>query len=298
MLFLIAFSNAQKTTDSLSITTLDSLSHSTGPEKAAAFDTLSGPLSDTVKLPKDAYLVSGDIEVPINKTVIIAPGTVFLFKNFTGLHVQGKLLAQGTKDLPIVFTSENDRSANKTTSLYPNPFDWNGVYIHPDGVGTIMTFCKVVYSVYGIVSETKFIKLDQVALRLNGKSNLVIEGKERTVEDKPYSYILSTRDVMAEGVPVKILKDPYAAKREILRYSSFLAALAGITGTIYCATIWKNSQNSLDQISTNDPAVLSPINEPQWYAARDKRNRYIYYTSATSLLALLGFAGFAWSLTF
>ena len=197
-----------------------------------------------------------------------------------------------------MFTSENDRSANKTTSLYPNPFDWNGVYIHPDGVGTIMTFCKVVYSVYGIVSETKFIKLDQVVLRLNGKSNLVIEGKERTVEDKPYSYILSTRDVMAEGVPVKILKDPYAAKREILRYSSFLAALAGITGTIYCATIWKNSQNSLDQISTNDPAVLSPINEPQWYAARDKRNRYIYYTSATSLLALLGFAGFAWSLTF
>ena len=97
VLSLIAFSNAQKTTDSLSITTLDSLSHSTGPEKAAAFDTLSGPLSDTVKLPKDAYLVSGDIEVPINKTVIIAPGTVFLFKNFTGLHVQGKLLSAGNK---------------------------------------------------------------------------------------------------------------------------------------------------------------------------------------------------------
>ena len=296
--FLIAFSYAQKTTDSLSITTLDSLSHSTGPEKAAAFDTLSGPLSDTVKLPKNAYLVTGDIEVPINKTVIIAPGTVFLFKNFTGLHVQGKLLAQGTKDLPIVFTSENDRSANKTTSLYPNPFDWNGVYIHPDGVGTIMAFCKVVYSVYGIVSETKFIKLDQVVLRLNGKTNFVVEGKEVTVEDKPYSYILSTKDVMAEGVPVKILKDPYAAKREFLRYGSFLVTLAGITGTIYCASMWNNSQNSLHAISTNDLTVLSPLNETQWYSARDKRNRYMYYTWGTVLLAILGFAGFAWSFTF
>jgi hypothetical protein len=236
--------------------------------------------------------------VPANKTVIIGPGVVFLFKNFTGMHIQGKLLAQGTKDRPVIFTAENDRSVNKSTSLYPNPYDWNGVYIHPDGVGTTMTFCKVAYSVYGIISETKFIKLDPVILRLNGKSNLVIEGKEITVEDKPYSYSLSTKDIMLDGVPVKILKDPFAAKREILRYGSFLFALAGATGTAYCATTWNKSENDLKQMSTDYKPVLKMNNESQWYSTRDKRNRYLYYTSATGLLTLLGCAGFVWSFTF
>jgi hypothetical protein len=288
----------QEAPDSIKSVSLDSTIKIPTPDKKGFFDTIVGPLADTIRPHKNPYLVIGDIEVPANKTVTIEPGAVFLFKNFTGLHVQGKLLAQGTKDLPVIFTAENDRSVNKLTSLYPNPYDWNGIYIHPDGVGATMTFCKVVYSVYGIVSETKFIKLDQVTLRLNGKSNLVIEGKERTVEDKPYSYILSTKDVMMEGVPVKILKDPFAAKREILRYGSFLIALAATAGTAYCATTWNRSQKDLNQISTDDRTILSPLEESLWYSTRDKRNRYIYYTSATGLLAILGLGGFALSFTF
>jgi hypothetical protein len=264
ILFLIAFSHAQKAPDSISIATLDSLATSLVPGRIITFDTLTGPLCDTIKVPKNTYLVIGDIEVPINKTVVINPGVIFLFKNFTGLHVLGKLIAQGTKDHPIIFTSENDRSCNKFTTLYPNPFDWNGVYIHPDGVETTLSFCKVLYSVYGIISETKFIRLDQITLKLNGKSNLKILGKEIEVTDKPYSQLIPVKEVAAITIPVKIPKNPLIAKREILRFSSITFALATTAAAAYFET----------------------------------RNKPKAYTASAGLLALAGYAGFVWSFYF
>lgn len=243
MLF-VAYSHAQKTADSFSITTLDSLVTSTGSQKSALMDTLAGPLPDTVKSPKNIYLVIGDIEVPINKTVIIGPGTIFLFKNFTGLHVQGKLIAQGTKDRPIIFTSENDRSFNSATSLYPNPFDWNGIYIHPDGVGSAFTFCKVLYSVYGIISETKFVRLNEIVFKQNGKSNLTIEGKETTVTDQAFSNVAPINDRPAAIATVRVSKDPLSTKRKFLRYGGISLASASAATAVYFVARRGNSHTA------------------------------------------------------
>lgn len=264
----------------------------------ALFDTIAGPLRERIKAKKTPYLVVGDIEVPVNKTVTIEPGVVFLFKNFTGMHVLGKLSAQGTKDAPIIFTSENDRSVNQATSLYPNPYDWNGIYIHADAVGTSMSFCKVLYSVYGIVSETKFIRLDPVILLFNGKSNLVIEGKPLPVADKPYSYVLSTKNLAAEGIPVKILADPAAPRRNTLRYVSLVIAMAATVGTVYYGTQWNNTQRDLTRMSTDDPSVLRQYDESEWISLRNRRTNSMYGTGIGGVAAILGFAGFTWSFTF
>jgi hypothetical protein len=265
---------------------------------AVTFDTLAGPLPATVKAKGKPYLVVGDIEVPTGKTVSIEQGTVFLFKNFTGLHVQGKLVALGTKERSIVFTSENDRSVNPASALLPNPYDWNGIYIHADGLGTSMAYCKVMYTVYGIVSETKFIRLDPVMLRSNGKSSLVIEGKEQVVTEKPFSYVLSTKDAMIDGVPVKILKDPVAPKRNTVRYIGLAGMVAGAAGGAYYGVQWKKNQDNLAQLNTNDPEKLRQHNGTDWVQARDLRNRDIWYTSAGALVAALCVAGFSWSFTF
>jgi hypothetical protein len=264
---------------------------------AVAFDTIAGPLPATVKKGKP-YLVVGDIEVPAGKTVSIEQGAVFLFKSFTGLHVQGKLVALGTRERSIVFTSENDRSVNPGSSLLPSPYDWNGIYIHADGLGTSMAFCKVMYTVYGIVSETKFIRLDPVMLRSNGKSNLVIEGKEQTVTDKPFSYVLTTKDAMIDGVPVKILKDPVAPKRNIVRYISLAGMVAGAAGGAYYGVQWKKNQDFLAQMSSDDPQKLREHSGTDWAQTRDLRNKDIWYSSAGALVTVLGAAGLWWSFTF
>lgn len=268
------------------------------PSVTVAFDTIAGPLPITVKAKKNPYLVVGDIEVPTGKTVSVEQGAVFLFKNFTGLHVQGKLVALGTKERPIVFTTENDRSVNPATPLYPNPYDWNGIYIHADGLGTSMAYCKVLYSVYGIVSETKFIRLDPVMLRNNGKSNLVIEAKEQTVTDKPFSYVLSTKDAMIDGVPVKILKDPVAPRRNTVRYVSLAGMVAGAAGGAYYGIQWKKNQDDLRLLSTNDPEKLREHSGTDWTRTRDVRNKDIWYTSAGALVTVLGTVGFSWTFTF
>lgn len=268
------------------------------PVMAAQFDTLAGPLPEIIKPRGRPFLVIGDIEVPAGKTVTIGAGAVLLFKTFTGIHVLGKLSVEGTRDAPVIFTSENDRSVNRATSLFPNPYDWNGIYLHADAVGSSFAYCKVLYSVYGLVSETKFIKLDPVVLQFNGKSNLVMEGKELQVTDKPYRYVLSTRDVAAEGVPVKILSDPLASRRNVLRYGGVVVGMAATLGAVYFGLQWHSDQTSLSRISTDDPAVLKGLWESDWFAARSRRNNDMYYTAIGGVLALIGYIGFGWSFSF
>jgi hypothetical protein len=284
--------------DSIMPTAIDTALTTLRSEPRRLFDTLIGPLPQKVPADTIPYFIAGDIEVPAGTTVVIEPGAHFLFKGFTGLHVQGKLLAQGTKDRPIIFTSEKDHAVNSATTLYANPYDWNGIYIHSDAVGTILSQCTVAYSVYGIVSETKFFRLDQVALRMNGKSNVVIDGKEQSVGATPFSYALSITDVKAQGVPVKILNDPLAFRRNTIRSTGFTLLTGAAATGIYYGMQWKNNQNKLTGISTDDPLVLRSSNESDWLALRNNRNRDRSYTLIAGGLVVLGAAGFIWSFTF
>jgi hypothetical protein len=313
----VANAIAQSATDSLAAPLRDSLASvkkapaSAGDSSAGArknsfpapvagrvFDTLSGPLPDVVKSSGRPFLVVGDIEVAVGKTVTIGAGTILLFKNFTGLHVIGRLIVEGTKDAPVIFTSENDRSVNHATNLFPNPYDWNGIYIHSDAVGSSFAYCKVEYSVYGIVSETKFIKLNPVVLQFNGKSNLVIEGKEQQVTDKPYRYVLSTKDVAAEGVPVKILTDPLAPRRNALRYGGIVLGMAASVAAVYYGLQWNRDQTNLNAISTDAWPAIYQYNGNDWLSRRNKRNNDMYITAACGVVALLGYIGFGWSFAF
>ena len=53
------------------------------------------------------------------------------------------------------------------------------------------------------------------------------------VESSPYSYSISVKDAMVDGVPVKILQDPEARKRNSFRYSGLgICAAGAISGTV------------------------------------------------------------------
>jgi len=260
--------------------------------------SISGPLQDTVIASATPYLVTSDIEVPLGKTVVIQPGTVFLFKNLTGLHVQGKLVAIGTKQRRIIFSSENDRAVNHATVQYPNPYDWNGIFLHADATGSALSFCNVNYSVYGIVSETKFIRIDPVMFKQNGKSNLVVEGKNLSTGDTLIIYTLSHADANTQNGFAKAYQDPFEFKPSVVRYSGFSMMLAGLAGGIYSAMQWKKQQDDLSAISVNAPLVLSPVNESDWFAIRNKRDNNRTYTGIGAIVFLLGAAGFYWSFTF
>jgi hypothetical protein len=269
-----------------------------GADNAPFYPTLAGPLPRVLKAAQGPYLVVEDIEVPLGKTVNIEPGAVLLFKNFTGLHVIGRLEAPGAQHTPVIFTSEYDRDYNKQTSMFPNPYDWNGIYIHKNAIGTNMTHCAVRYSVYGIVSETKFIRVNPGYFLLNGKTNLVIEGNEHIVTEKPYTYALTLKDATVDGVPVKILRDPMARKRTTLRYAAIIGAVGGCGLAIASAIQWRNASLHLGNLSAVDVDNLADNSSAVWARACRTRNKYRSSTLIASGVLVMSLTGFSWSFTF
>ena len=260
----------------------------------ADFTRLAGDLPREITARQGPYLVTGDIYVPAGKHTTIGSGTIFLFKNFTGLHVQGTLDVKGSADWPVIFTSECDQTYNPGSPLRANPYDWNGIYIHPDAMGTTMERFEVLYSVYGINSQTKFIRLIAGTFRHNGRANLSIEEKEIIVGNDPFSYTLSVKDAKVDGVPVKILDDPLAEKRTIFRYSGLCLFLGGgILGVIENGQFIQNGK----QVNAVRGDLFN--NQSATYTnAISKRNNSAWLMGFGYCLCIAGACGFYWTFSF
>jgi len=272
---------------------------STATVKALEVDTLSGPLPKTVAGGKKPYLVVSDIEVPFGKTVTIEPGAVFLFQNFTGCQIQGQLIAEGTMEKPIVFTSEFDGTYSRDTSQVANPFDWNGVYIHKDAFGTRLKHCMIFYSVYGIRSDTRLIRIDPCIFADNGKFHLTIADSLHPVEQgKPYAYALTTRDAKAEGVSIKLIDDPKAVKRNVFRYTSALLLAGGAVAAVYGYNQYQDSRDDFEAKSSDDFENLNTCTKKEWEEARREKQLDMALTGSCIGLSVIGAVGFVWTFTF
>jgi hypothetical protein len=260
----------------------------------AEFAMFAGDLPQEIIARDGPYLVTGDIYVPAGKTTTIQSGTVFLFKNFTGLHVQGTMEVKGTAEWPVIFTSECDQNYNPGSTLHANPYDWNGIYIHSDAIGTTMEHFDVLYSVYGINSQTKFIRLTAGGFHFNGRANLTIEEKEQTVGNEPYSYTLSVKDARVDGVPVKILSDPVAGKRTAVRYAGFSLFLGGVVLGLLETGQYNQDVKRLDELKGD----LVTYQNADFLPVRSKRNAAAFFMVLGYVIGLAGAGGFSWSFTF
>ncbi len=276
----------------------------TAASAQAAFDSIAGELPKVVKNTGRPYLVVADIEVPAARLVVVESGVVFLFRPFTGLHVQGRLEVRGTRAEPVVFTSENDQAYNKASSLIANPYDWNGVYLHGDALGSSFEHVRVSYSVYGILSETRFIRVEPGEFAENGKSNLIIEGSEKVTSPAWFSYVLSTKDAMVDGVPVKILKDPAAPRRNAFRYTGLGLFVVGCAAGAVEAVMAGRASDELGVLSNANTATpegfdnLLNGSSAEWEDASSSYTWNTVGSVAGFVVAALGAAGFVWSFTF
>lgn len=267
----------------------------------ANYTEIAGDLPKVVTADKSPYLVVTDIYIQPGKIVRVEAGTVFLFKNFTGVHVLGQLIINGTKHNPVLFTSENDRNANSESSMNPTPYDWNGIYIHKDGVGTDLQNVKISYSVKGIISETRFIRISECIFFENGRSDLMIEGEKKSVMNSvPFSYSVSIKDAMIDGVPIKILHDPMAAKRNRLRYIGLAAFAAGaLSGTFAALDLIDSKRNCEKLQDVSDTLNLMRTDEKQvWTKARSDLKRSTAWVVSSFLFSAAGAVSFSWSFTF
>jgi hypothetical protein len=262
-------------------------------------DTLAGALPALIKAQKTPYIVLSNIEIPPQKTVTIEPGAVFLFKNFSGLHVRGRLIARGTVDHPIIFTSEFDQSCNSKSSRDPNPFDWDGIYMTNDALGSQFSHCEIRYSVYGLISDTKLIRLDPVLFKDNGKNVIVIENEEIAVTDTPFRHVLAQNDPELLKNAVEFMRDPLQTKRAILRTGSSLTVLGGIGLSAVFAYKWYKSYNTYRDLSSDKFKNLNRDNGSSlWKNSEKEWIKNMIITDSGILLMAVGIYGIKVSFSF
>jgi parallel beta-helix repeat protein len=131
---------------------------------AAGAPAVSGDLAgDTIW--EGAVEVSGAVKVPEGATLLIQPGTVVRFsatkdaegKPQSGLTVEGILVAQGTADRPIVFTSAAEK---------PEPLDWNGILLETnDGRASRIAHASIRYALAGIRGAKASLFAEDVEIR-------------------------------------------------------------------------------------------------------------------------------------
>jgi hypothetical protein len=243
-------------------------------------------------------VVTTDLVVAQGKTVLIEPGTVFLFNGFTGIKVYGTLLARGSKTRPVVFTSVNDRAYNPLSGVDPAPYDWNGIHVLEDGAGTHLAYALISYSVYGIMSVTRYIRLGPTVFRFNGRSDFTVGGEVHEVGDEPYEYSLTVEQAAGDGIPLTILRDPNAPRRNIARYAGLTAAVAGGIAAVIYSGEFGVSLRRFDTLSSTNPENLAAHSSDRWRRQRKKTLTDMALMLGGYAVMAAGGVGFAWSFTF
>ena len=152
--------------------------------------TISGNIGDMTFEPSgNPWIVTENVTVEKEKAVLVKAGCVFLFKQFTGIEIHGECIVEGSKESPVVFTSFTDDKHNQSAEVLPNPFDWNGIVIHPEAKETRLSYCTVSFSVFGIKSQKSDVFIEKCTFRQNGQFHFTVLGEIQPVQEGyPYSY--------------------------------------------------------------------------------------------------------------
>lgn len=156
----------------------------------SAETTLSGSIGGmTLDSTGNPYLVTENITIPSGKALKINAGCVFLFKPFTGIIVEGSIEVSGTKDQPVIFTTENDSKYTLNTSRPASPFDWNGIHITEKADKARFSNALITYTVYGLKSQSEDISVENGVFFQNGQFHFTINDRILGVQDGfPFSY--------------------------------------------------------------------------------------------------------------
>lgn len=158
--------------------------------KLVCATVLSGSVDHLTLTPdKNPYIIEDNLTIKESGLLTIEKGCTLLFKPFTGIVVDGSLIVEGTLEEPVVFTTINDNKFNKESTVFANPFDWNGILINEKANKVRLCNFVLTYSVYGIRSMKEELTINNGSFKNNGQFHMTVKDVIKPIADGiPYSY--------------------------------------------------------------------------------------------------------------
>jgi len=121
---------------------------------------------DTVwTLTDSPFVVSKNVIVYPNATLTIEPGVEVRFGESFSLIVNGRLIANGTQDNMITFTSNKDQ---------PGAGDWNTIILSNRTVQSTLAYCSIEYAKNGTTIANGNVKIKNCEINNNLQNGITI----------------------------------------------------------------------------------------------------------------------------
>lgn len=161
--------------------------------------------TDTAWSAQDTILVTDMLTVQPGATLTITPGAVVLFRSGILIWCKGRLLAEGTPEAPITFSSAAD-----TLGGSPGPYDWSGLQFYLTS-GNRLSYCEIRYAADGVKATYADVEIDHCTIEYFYSRGVYVladtpsEGYQVEIQD---CLIRQTEDgAVGDGIGVFVLRE-------------------------------------------------------------------------------------------
>ena len=150
--------------------------------------TISGPISfDTTWSPAGGvYIIDSNFSVLLGVTLTIEPGTIIKARTTAlgGPSIYGRLIANGTSELPIRFTSISDDT----------PGGWQGLYFKPGSEGSF-DHVTISYAGYGGFGFGNFVGIENDGGIVAIKNSLIDQNNQHGIWQKAGTLVIENTTI-------------------------------------------------------------------------------------------------------
>ncbi|MGQ9530912.1 MAG: right-handed parallel beta-helix repeat-containing protein [Candidatus Bathycorpusculaceae bacterium] len=165
------------------------------------------------------FIISNETVVCSNATLTIEPGVEVRFGGLFNITVEGRLIAEGTKNKTIKFTSNE---------LEPKSGAWGTLWFNSTQE-SVLLYCIIEYGLNGVTVENGALNIQECAIRQNSENGAAILGGYVSIENCELLNNTIGGIFISEGSQVKVQNNVISGNGDGIILSGNLTSEISIT---------------------------------------------------------------------